>query len=662
VNKHPYVAHDQALFTIRNYVQMIAVCVVLGLLIHVAGIFFFMRYYFGDCLVPSVQLVDGRYQARYLPDSPRIPLRAIWTYVHTLNFGNMVLKRKQEFVDPELRPFFRNQIRVERDVFVAGVHVITGGRAEKFKRVYLPYSFFAYVVFIPAYFIIFGLMSRNKRKVEFVRGTDLVPLHIMTRKLRLAVHKTQKKNPSFVPLKYGDLMIPDDVERAHTLVLGTTGVGKSVLINQILRQINSRRQTVLQKAVIYDVKGEFVAKHKEEGDQIFCPFDTRSLHWRFFNELRSYEDFDILATSLYQPPKESKDEYWYNAARDVFRMGLFRLKQLGRTSNRNITEFFSQPLETLKEFMLDLPLSEAGGLKHIDRSDSSQAASVVSILQERLNLFRYLNDLDGDFSFRDWVRNDEDRRNIFLMNVIESSQIFRPLLTYCIDIMIRETLTMPDSRSRHLFFVIDEFGSLGLIPSIFDFLTMARSKGGVLMVANQDLGSVTDLYGEHKQSTFFNNFNFTLCFRINDPKTSDFLSKAFGEREVLKKMESRQMSPNEFGDRLTLQTQDKTEKVILPTEFQTLPNFDAFFKISNYGISRMTVPHREKDFLPEIAPHFIKRDFHLEDLLADQNTVRSVLAQPKGKNIRFVDLSAGERLPVAGDEGGVPPFTFITGS
>ena len=47
-------------------------------------------------------------------------------------------------------------------------------------------------------------------------------------------------------------------------------------------------------------------------------------------------------------------------------------------------------------------------------------------------------------------------------------------------------------------------------------------------------GSVSNVYGKDQKETFFNNFNLHLIFRINDPTTAEFLSKAFGEREVIK--------------------------------------------------------------------------------------------------------------------------------
>jgi type IV secretory pathway TraG/TraD family ATPase VirD4 len=230
-----------------------------------------------------------------------------------------------------------------------------------------------------------------------------------------------------------------------------------------------------------------------------------------------------------------------------------------------------------------------------------------------LTFFRYLCDSDGDFSFRDYISNEDGHQgNLFLMNIRNYDAIFRPLMTFVIDIMIREMLSLSDSFDRRITFVVDEFGSLAKMPSIFDFLTMARSKGGFLVLANQDLGSVSNVYGQDQKETFFNNFNVHLTFRLNDPTTAEFLSKAFGEREVVKKFKSSSFPPNDLGDRFTLGEQEKLEKIVLPTEFQSLPDFHTYLKIANFGISRMET---QRKFMETKTKEFIPRNFALEEML-----------------------------------------------
>jgi type IV secretory pathway TraG/TraD family ATPase VirD4 len=311
----------------------------------------------------------------------------------------------------------------------------------------------------------------------------------------------------------------------------------------------------------------------------------------------------------------------------VFRTGLFYLLREGRTTNRHILEFFSQPLQHIRASLYTLPVREMGALKHIDKADSNQAASIVSILQERLTFFRYLTDSDGSFSFRKFIRDDKDRRNLFLMNIRQYDAIFRSLMTFVIDIMTREVLSLTDSFSRRITFVVDEFGSLAKMPCIFDFLTMGRSKGGFLVLANQDLGSVSNIYGADQKETFFNNFNVHLIFRLNDPTTADFLSKAFGEREVIKKFQSSQFSPSDYGDRFSMSEQEKLEKIILATEFQSLSDFHAYLKIANYGLTKIKMPQK---FLPLVSEEFIPRDFGLQSMLFGQTNKTERKSQNAG--------------------------------
>jgi hypothetical protein len=76
------------------------------------------------------------------------------------------------------------------------------------------------------------------------------------------------------------------------------------------------------------------------------------------------------------------------------------------------------------------------------------------------------------------------------------------------------------------------------------------------------------------------------------------------------------MSPTDLGDRFSISDQERLEKIILPTEFQNLKDFQTFLKIANYGITRMETPRK---FLPTAAPEFVQRDFGLEEMLKEKS-------------------------------------------
>ena len=176
------------------------------------------------------------------------------------------------------------------------------------------------------------------------------------------------------------------------------------------------------------------------------------------------------------------------------------------------------------------------------------------------------------------------------MNVEQYETIFKPLMTLAIDTMIRETLSLPDDLNRRIFFIIDELGTLYRMNSILKLETVGRSKGACLMCANQDLGRIEEQYGRANLKSFFNNFNTNITFRIREPETAEFVSKAIGEQQLIKMMQSRQMSPSEIGDRKSFSEQQKMERLIIPTEFQTQDDLHAIINIANFGISHIVIP------------------------------------------------------------------------
>lgn len=527
-------------------------------------------------------------------------------------------ERQIILTDPDLSKLFNYQSKIPISLYRSRLDMLTDKaffRAKNHIVKSFKFSFWAYSisVFIVIFFI---YKSKEMSEEKFVRGVQLIPEEELNRKL-----DEEARKEKISQIQIGKTKILRRLEPYQILVLGATGSGKSVLLNQILHQINERKikEQLNDKMIIYDMKGEFIAKQLKPGDMIFSPFDRRSVQWSFFNEIETYPDFDIIANSLYVPEKK-EDEYWYNCAKDVFRSGLVWLKQNGKTSNQDIVDFFAKSNQEMVKCFSTLNETERGAIKHIDKSDSNTSASIISILQQRLQFFRYLVDMDGEFSFRRYIRDENQKNNLFLLNIEQYADIFRPLMTFAVDTLIRETISLSDNRERRIFFIIDELGRLYKIESIMNLLTIGRSKGGSLIVATQDLGRIKNTYGQEMVETFYNGFNTNFIFRINEPNTADFLSKAIGEKEVIKKMESRQMSPSDWGDRTSISDQEKIERLILGTEFQSFKDFEAIIKISNFGVSKITIP---KIFYPEINKYFEQKEFEIKN-----NTQENIIVKP----------------------------------
>ena len=104
----------------------------------------------------------------------------------------------------------------------------------------------------------------------------------------------------FKTTELGKMMrIPARKEAQHFQIMGDTGVGKTQLIMQILRQIRERGES----AIVYDPACEYLQRFydKERGDIILNPLDERCPYWGPSQEMASNAEADAIAASLYQP-------------------------------------------------------------------------------------------------------------------------------------------------------------------------------------------------------------------------------------------------------------------------------------------------------------------------------------------------------------------------
>ena len=591
-----YSAHEAVTSDVKMYFKMVVVALLVGLLAQAA------------ILAVVVWRSYGRRFVHPLPSGIvfRLPPTALGKYY--LPAFRLFGRENKVLVPAALKPFFADRFTVPQTEYVQILDRYFGADIRGFNRDLSRgfwWSLAAYGL-SGAYILFFLYAAGWMTDSKYLRGAAKVPRIRLQQTLQAAV----RQEGGIGHLRICGLPLPRDLETKHILIMGTTGTGKSVLFNQIIGQIRTRGRAggPRDKMVIYDVKGEFLSKHYDPAaDRIFYPFDARSLRWSFFNEIRTGPDFEIISKIIFQAAKETRaDPFWNNAAKDVFVAGLRFLRQEGATANGDIWSFFSLGLEDIIRHLKTLPVEDRGALKHIESKGSGPAASVISTLTEKIGFFRYLVGMDGEFSFRDFIRQPGGG-HLFLLNIKNYAETFRPLMTFAFDVMIRETLSLPDTNkqeNRRIWFCIDEIGSLDQISVLFDLLTVGRSKGGCMVVANQDLGKIEDVYGRPNKMTFYNNFNTGFFLRLNDPDTAEFLSRSIGEREIIKRMEGRQLSPKDYGDRKTITDQDKIEKLMLPSEFMHIPDFRAIVKFSAYGVSEVEIP---REFVKTKEVHYIDR-------------------------------------------------------
>ena len=145
---------------------------------------------------------------------------------------------------------------------------------------------------------------------------------------------------------------PERTETQHTIVSGTTGSGKTVLIADLVSQIRARGE----RCVIYDKMGSYTRAFFDPArDVLMNPLDARAPRWSPFLEARNPRDFDMMAAALIPQQKDAVDPFWVTAARQLFSNGAGVFWKKGVTENK-----------VLVDHLLKTESASVGDAKHRD--------------------------------------------------------------------------------------------------------------------------------------------------------------------------------------------------------------------------------------------------------------------------------------------------------
>jgi len=391
-------------------------------------------------------------------------------------------------------------------------------------------------------------------------------------------------------IHFGIIPVPWKAENRHFLITGRPGTGKTTLLNQVIEKLRQREE----KAIIYDFKGDYLSCFYDPSkDYIFNPLDSRCIDWCLFDEIEMLPDIDSIATSMI-PPSYREDKFWIDAARDIFSSILHYLTITGQKTNQAIWELVSYTEPQMLELMQMAvtqgiePAKKALGYLQGYEQGSKVASDTLSTMRQYTNCFLYMKHLGNSFSIKRWL--DEDGGSfLFVSNYANLRDTLKPILSLMIDLAMKHILSMPEDIDRRRFIIIDEFASLQRLTTIVQALEQGRSKGASLWLALQDVSQLQKLYGHETAFTITNNCNTILSFAVSDPNSQEYLSRLFGETEILETDESLSMGPSDMKDGLTLQRRRRKEPLLLPSQFGILPDFHFYLKMLSYPVTQSEI-------------------------------------------------------------------------
>jgi len=455
------------------------------------------------------------------------------------------------------------------------------------------------------------------------------PVHLRGAKLLTPreLHAEMKRNKEETDLKIGEVAFPRSAEVKHALILGRPGVGKTVLLSGILERLIERGE----KGIIYDFKGDYVERfYRPERDLLFNPVDERCVGWNVFNEIKTYTDIDAVAHSLIPSSEHLADPFWNDGARDVFSGLLYSLYQRNQKSNADIWKAVSAPSKDISAWLKPAPGGERG-YRYVEDPTSKQAMSILAVMMQYVKCLEILSKIEGDFRIGEWL--EKGKGWIFVSNDAQTAGTLRPMVSLFIDLLARKLLSFPDDDDRRLFFILDEFGTLQLLPAIKQLLTLSRSKGGSIWIGIQDVGQIDNLYGESLRQAIVNACETAAIFSVSDPKTAKFLSAKIGETEFLETEETYSMGVADNRDGVSLMRRRKLESLILPSEIMLLKDLELFLQIPNYNLTRTRLIWKPYPVNAQ-ALHF-RPDLDLDRIMAEHQAIRERAREIIGKEERI---------------------------
>jgi hypothetical protein len=351
--------------------------------------------------------------------------------------------------------------------------------------------------------------------------------------------------------------------------------------------------------------------------------------WSIFNELRSSIDIDAFCASLI-PESASQDNFWPISSRQLLGSIITYCIHNNMTSYSDLWMLVNLGNEELLKLFKTTPGCEEG-TKLL--TEAKTANNIMAVMSNYTKPIKYLIGTEGDFSIKDWVKNDkDDRKIIFLSNYAMIQETIKPFLTMFADFSIKSLLSLDDDHNRRLFFILDEFGELGKIGTIVPLLTGSRSKGGCGFILIQDTARINSIYGKDGCSTIVNACGNLISFAVKKEE-AEFVSECFGTAEIKRTEESKSMGVDNISDSISLSKQTVEKRIVMPSEVTTIPTLNFYIHLTDYDVSKDKL---DIVSFPKKSQSYIGR----EDLLFKK--MQSTRSSLSDKSSLFQDINTAD--------------------
>ena len=430
----------------------------------------------------------------------------------------------------------------------------------------------ASLVVIALFLALFWYRGWQLHRGRRVRGAELATARQLRRRIQpLPARLRQALAGHPGPYRIAGVPFPERTETQHTIVSGTTGSGKTVLISDLVAQIRARGE----RCVIYDKMGSYTRSFFDPGrDVLMNPLDARAPRWSPFYEARSARDFDMMAAALIPQQKDTVDPFWVTAARQLFSNGAGVLWEKGVTENKVLVDHL------LKTELTALAQAMEGTVAQsiVDPENPKTALSVRAMLTAHLGALEFLPDTGNPFSIRDWISREDGGGCLFLTSRGDQHASLRGLISTWLEIAVNAMLSLPQDDGRRIWVILDELPTLHQVPSLQPGLAESRQFGGCFVLGVQVISALRDLYGRNGAETVSGLCGTRVVLASPDRDTAQWSADSLGRSEVEEVAEGFSYGANTIRDGVSLTPKRELRALALASEIMRLENLSGYLR------------------------------------------------------------------------------------
>lgn len=419
------------------------------------------------------------------------------------------------------------------------------------------------------------------------------------------------------------------VQKQHNLVVGTSGTGKSYYYLGPTIQANALSKTKASM-VINDLKGELYNEHSqllhEKGYDVIKidlrnphtsdRYNPMSLIWDLYHDYLKTKDGKLIdrvsvyineLASILCPIGQGDQQQWSQGAQSIIKSiiwglledskvpefkvtkDMFTILQISNIVNRqkpSLIDFLTHRDRTSPVFdyagmILDNPSEKTVGSYY-----ATLSTSLEGFLEPGLQKITSATDIDitklcsQPTAVFIIIPDELKTRNIVGTMII--SQIYN-YLTFEASSQPRERLP------RSVYFLLDEFGNLPIIPNFPSWVALGRSRGIYFNIIIQADSQLNDIYGQNGAKTITQNCHLQILLGASEIETLKRFEDLFGKYTIYNRSANiDQMNASvEYKGSTSL-----TEKALITLDqLQRMKRGDIYFKIlGTYPVKAKLIP------------------------------------------------------------------------